>query len=1020
LCANELISGYCIAPGFFLLLLRLTLFHAIDIIAYIRYQVMRMFTNMVTPRIYLKSLSIKRGGSLPIYASYGDSSVTEANVWLRIFPVEELSKDDITPVKVPGGDGVLIFRGSKLTFPTERTTLKGTGEAHWNREAIGYQWPLWRQFSIEGSPDKWPIGLYAAQISGDETFDKKETSTAYFLVRPSSPQSKILLCWPWSTTVAYAAAYADKSGDFTSLYGSDESTRGRRVSLERPLERFAHGEKRGYTHRMPLELWNFLISTGMKVDPCNSFDLHGEPDILKDYNMLISVGHDEYWSTEMRDRVEAFVRAGGNVAFFSANTCWWRIKLDELNVMTCKKSAMEDPRAGFDGDATSNWASSPTDRPENTLTGVSFRRGSMMDFGNPKQPYIVVADTSREPFMDGLTAGATIPSSGVSMFTLETDAADFKVERGRYYLPTGFDGTPTNFRILAIADFSKGRKFWRKMATMGYFTNVGTVFTAGTTEWADWLNDAAVKKVTENVVRILSKRKIRPRMRVLSRPVPGLEWSVMREAPKDAAAICALYQGDLLLQRKGKDTIHRSIAEIPRSAWEGTAMPSVVDVVAFGTDVYSSHLFAISSSGGLKYRRIEDREDAKWQDAINQPSGSLIAVAAAARNPLFVVVNADDEQMLYSTHEFDKGNWTPLGKLGFILKCMSGWDTKLFALGEDGQVYCRESSNIDLVWTRIAVGTAGEQLSLSAYFGRLMVLAVYEESKKIMWRTATSTFGSIEPFLLFSRHVGDSIVYALGPLPGSGDFWTTGDGMLRSVTATNVTYVQPATVFFYNRVDGSGTLVRFSVDGTLTIIRGYGPRSFGEWTHIISVPGVPLPSVLFYNSSSGKGVVGTFDEAGNFLERWSADNFRKGWTSITSTWSGNILFYDSISGDGEWGILKMDGSFTSQTPLPGFAKGWTQVVPAGNHYLYFYNEMTGIGALGELSDRFKTVWTQGGFKHGWVVVPSSNGAVLFYDKLTGEGVSGGFNGKEWVPLRTYPPNSFQKGWEHICPIGFVG
>ena len=28
--------------------------------------------------------------------------------------------------------------------------------------------------------------------------------------------------------------------------------------------------------------------------------------------MFISVGHDEYWSSEMRDRVEAFVKAGGN------------------------------------------------------------------------------------------------------------------------------------------------------------------------------------------------------------------------------------------------------------------------------------------------------------------------------------------------------------------------------------------------------------------------------------------------------------------------------------------------------------------------------------------------------------------------------------------------------------------------------------------------------------------------------------------------------------------------------------
>ena len=41
----------------------------------------------------------------------------------------------------------------------------------------------------------------------------------------------------------------------------------------------------------------------------------------------------------------------------------------------------------------------------------------------------------------------------------------------------------------------------------------------------------------------------------------------MRDAPKDALAICALYQGDLLLQ-KGEGKIKRSDAEIPLSEWE--------------------------------------------------------------------------------------------------------------------------------------------------------------------------------------------------------------------------------------------------------------------------------------------------------------------------------------------------------------------------------------------------------------------------------------------------------------------
>ncbi|MFZ0329290.1 MAG: N,N-dimethylformamidase beta subunit family domain-containing protein, partial [Nitrososphaeraceae archaeon] len=929
-------------------------------------------------------MSVKVGDNVPIYLSYDDISVAEVDAYVRIFHVDKLAvvdKSTVDKVKVMGDEIKLV---DIPDVPGVRIKCK-SAEARWDREATGYGSVISPQIKIDVGE---PTGLYAAQIS--DTLDFIKVRTAYFIVRPSrpTPGTKILFCWPWTTTVAYADPEAtNNAGAFSSLYDSDQPTRGRRVSVERPLEKFAFmTDKRYYTHLLPLKLWKFLIDAKLtdaevQVDPCTSFDLHAEPDILKGYNLFISVGHDEYWSSEMRDRVEDFVRAGGNAAFFSANTAWWRIKLDELNVMTCKKSAMEDSRAGFDGDATSNWAGSPTDRPENTLTGVSFRRGSMEKFDNP---YVVVGDIYHEPLLEGLKAGSTIPSSGESMFKLETDAADYKQD-GDSYSTTGLDGTPKNFRILAVAEFfNKGQKVGRKMATMGYFTNVGTVFTAATTDWADWLHDKAVRQVTKNVVSLLSKRIPRPAMTLLKPPPrPGLSWSEMRgasdDALDDALAICTLYQGDLLLQNAEKK-IRRTDAEYPSSEWEETDIDSVERLVSFGTNLYGKYLFAISVSddfpknSSLFYQKIVDAEGGRWKTASDQPTGTLTAIAAPARDTFFVVLNNARHQMLYSTSVTTDGDgkdhwaWTLLGKLGLVLKTMTGWDTKLFALGDDGYVYCRESSDIDLVWTRIAPGPEEQQqLSLSAYFGRLMVLVANNGSRKrkIVWRTATSTFGSIEPFLLFSRPVGDSIEYSLGPLPGSGGFWTTGGGLLSTFVATHMTYVQPATALFYNHVDQSGAVVRFSVDGGSTVIRPYG-RSFDEWTHIVSVPGIPLPSVLFYSASSGKGVVGTFDDAGDFHKKWSTDKFRQGWTSIASTWYRNILFYDSVYGHAEWGILGEDGSFESQPPFTDFSKGWDQIVPAGNHYLFFYNETTGAGALGELDNGFKTVW-ENGFSTGWVV-----------------------------------------------------
>src|SRR5439155_24707629 len=114
------------------------------------------------------------------------------------------------------------------------------------------------------------------------------------------------------------------------------------------------------------------------------------------------VGHDEYWSREMRAQVDAFVDGGGNVAFFSANVCWFKVRFDSQNrVMTCYKNdeKIPDPRfpLGFPGyiDPAREWCGRPADpclssdppnatglwrkvaRPENSTTGVSVYDGAI-------------------------------------------------------------------------------------------------------------------------------------------------------------------------------------------------------------------------------------------------------------------------------------------------------------------------------------------------------------------------------------------------------------------------------------------------------------------------------------------------------------------------------------------------------------------------------------------------------------------------------------------------------------------
>ena len=48
--------------------------------------------------------------------------------------------------------------------------------------------------------------------------------------------------------------------------------------------------------------------------------------LLDRYKLLVSVGHDEYWTARQRKSVEAFADRGGNCAFFTGNTCFWQVQ----------------------------------------------------------------------------------------------------------------------------------------------------------------------------------------------------------------------------------------------------------------------------------------------------------------------------------------------------------------------------------------------------------------------------------------------------------------------------------------------------------------------------------------------------------------------------------------------------------------------------------------------------------------------------------------------------------------------
>ena len=217
----------------------------------------------------------------------------------------------------------------------------------------GCRWPV--SYTLDVKPD-WPSTLYHAVFTPSGGGDSK---TVEFVVRANPPgASKILYCWPVTTVEAYNSFFGDLYGEPTYYL------RLRQVSFDRPKFLF---DKREF------QLMAWLKHDGFCVESCSSVDLHTDPTLLSNYNLLISVGHDEYWSKEMRDHVGPPSATGGMSHFSVLIHAGGRFdSRTENHIMVCYKSAVEDPLAGIDDSrVTVNWASSPLNRPENWLTGVS-------------------------------------------------------------------------------------------------------------------------------------------------------------------------------------------------------------------------------------------------------------------------------------------------------------------------------------------------------------------------------------------------------------------------------------------------------------------------------------------------------------------------------------------------------------------------------------------------------------------------------------------------------------------------
>ncbi len=347
--------------------------------------------------------------------------------------------------------------------------------------------------SIPNRQDEWTSGVYLAKLT---TTKNHKQSYIIFVVRDDSRPSDIL----FQTSVNTYQAYNNWGG--ASLYGLSKGTQAYKVSFNRPYgigsnrgDAYGVGSgefltgKAGWEYNMLrwLEKEGYDVAYSTDVDThLNRRDESSGQRVLSLHKAFLVVGHDEYWSWEMRQNVELARDRGISLGFFSANSCYWQIRYEPSRVtgkinrtiVGYKERASIDPFALDDNPendhlVTTTWRSDPVNRPEDALIGVMYETYKV-------NSDIIISDTAPKWLLASAQGGTKSHKprkqktlvSGIRLPGL----LGYEVDRM-------FGNAPANTIRLAHTPYRSGGQ--RRYGDMTiYTTDQGaTVFATGSMQW---------------------------------------------------------------------------------------------------------------------------------------------------------------------------------------------------------------------------------------------------------------------------------------------------------------------------------------------------------------------------------------------------------------------------------------------------------------------------------------------------------------------------------------------------------
>lgn len=342
----------------------------------------------------------------------------------------------------------------------------------------------WQPSYILSVPSDWTTGIYLAKfvdVLGMQTyvpFDVQGTASSDYVV--VTPDTTYAAYNTWGGFDLYDSdnTKANVPGESDAVLASKAV----KVSFDRP-----YSDESGSSQVLLLEAdaIRWMEREGYDLSYVSDIDLQQQPALLAQHKAYISIGHDEYWTKEMRDTVEGARDKGMSLAFLGADTAYWQIRLEPdshgtpdrtvvcYKVSTSQNDLARDPYFTKDPTRlTAAWRDPALARPEDAMVGIMYSGLTLKVNGFPWH----VNPKAISPVLKEARLVANQPY-GCGLVGYEWDRA------------FNDSTSPKNLHILGITSTSTDAGMTDKSNTTYYTATSGAiVFASGSLYWAGALD----------------------------------------------------------------------------------------------------------------------------------------------------------------------------------------------------------------------------------------------------------------------------------------------------------------------------------------------------------------------------------------------------------------------------------------------------------------------------------------------------------------------------------------------------